>query len=156
MAGLPGSCLAMFCLPFLAALNGDEVLDPAVAIFSICIQQKSLIKLMSQIVSRNHIQAIFVSDESDCILKGQYDMPCHIILYVIPFCRYRAHETNERYLERQRRGESSAIEVLARAGANVNAKDKYGFSPLHYSALRGNHSETVELLSCGNIDIEVG
>ena len=69
--------------------------------------------------------------------------------------RYRAHETNESYLARQRRGEASAIEVLARARANVNAKDKYGFSPLHYSALRGNHSETVELLSCDNIDIEV-
>ena len=58
-------------------------------------------------------------------------------------------------MERQRRGEASAIEVLARAGANVNAKDKYGFSPLHYSALRGNNSETVELLRCHNIEIEV-
>ena len=45
--------------------------------------------------------------------------------------------------------------MLARAGASVNAKDRYGFSPLHYAALRGNHSETVELLNCDGIDIEV-
>ena len=45
--------------------------------------------------------------------------------------------------------------MLARAGASVNAKDRYGFSPLHYAALRGNHSETVELLNCEGIDIEV-
>ena len=45
--------------------------------------------------------------------------------------------------------------MLARAGAAVNAKDRYGFSPLHYAALRGNHSETVELLNCDGINIEV-
>jgi ankyrin repeat protein len=51
--------------------------------------------------------------------------------------------------------EETAISILCRAGAKLSEKDKYGFSPLHYAALRGNETETKQLLACPGIDIEV-
>ena len=44
---------------------------------------------------------------------------------------------------------------LAENGARVNEKDRYGLTPLHYAAMRGNDEATVELLSCKDTDIEV-
>ncbi len=49
----------------------------------------------------------------------------------------------------------SVIMFLASSGARVNEKDKYGLTPLHYAAMRGNEDATVELLTCKGIDIEV-
>ncbi len=49
----------------------------------------------------------------------------------------------------------SVIGYLASVGAKVNAKDKYGLSPLHYAAMRGNEEAMVELLKCKEILIEV-
>jgi len=43
---------------------------------------------------------------------------------------------------------------LSSKGARVNEKDKYGLTPLHYAAMRGNEEAAVELLACENIDIE--
>ncbi len=40
-------------------------------------------------------------------------------------------------------------------GANVNAMDLYGCTPLHYAAIRGNEIATKELLMCKSINIEV-
>ena len=40
--------------------------------------------------------------------------------------------------------------------ANVNARDLYGCTPLHYAAMRGNESAVMQLLTLKNIDIEVG
>lgn len=40
---------------------------------------------------------------------------------------------------------SETAEVLLNAGANVNEKDKYGLTPLHY-AVSNNASETIEVL----------
>lgn len=48
----------------------------------------------------------------------------------------------------------SVIEYLAYKSANVNEKDKYGLSPLHYAAMRGNDDATNELLECAGINIE--
>ena len=50
---------------------------------------------------------------------------------------------------------NSVIFFLASKNARVNDKDKYGLTPLHYAAMRGNDEATVELLSCNGIDIEV-
>ena len=49
----------------------------------------------------------------------------------------------------------SVILYLVKKGADVNVRDKYGLSPLHYAAMRGNEEATKELLSCSGIDLEV-
>lgn len=50
---------------------------------------------------------------------------------------------------------NSVILYLVKMGARVNEKDKYGLTPLHYAAMRGNTDATKELLSCKGVDIEV-
>ena len=40
-------------------------------------------------------------------------------------------------------------------GASVNERDKYGLTPLHHAAMRGNVKEVEQLVDCGGIDIEV-
>ena len=49
----------------------------------------------------------------------------------------------------------SILLYLLEQKANVNAKDLYGCTPLHYAAMRGNESAVSQLLTVKNIDIEV-
>ncbi len=51
--------------------------------------------------------------------------------------------------------DNSVIVYLVSRGANVNIRDIYGCTPLHYAAMRGNEVATKELLSCQGINIEV-
>lgn len=57
--------------------------------------------------------------------------------------------------KRQNRNGDTVILYLARQGADVNNKDKYGLTPLHYAAMRGNEKGVGELLDSKGIDIEV-
>ena len=50
---------------------------------------------------------------------------------------------------------SSVILYMASNGARVNEADRYGLSPLHHAAMRGNDDAAKELLICPDIDIEV-
>ena len=51
--------------------------------------------------------------------------------------------------------DESIILYLLENNANVNARDHYGATPLHYAAQRGNVVAVNDLLSDPNIDIEV-
>ncbi len=51
--------------------------------------------------------------------------------------------------------DNSVIIYLKHAGGDVNARDIYGCTPLHFAAIRGNEVATKELLSCRGINIEV-
>ena len=51
--------------------------------------------------------------------------------------------------------DESIILYLLEHNANINARDYYGATPLHYAAQRGNFVAVKELLSDTNIDIEV-
>ncbi|XP_077977581.1 uncharacterized protein LOC144433145 [Glandiceps talaboti] len=48
----------------------------------------------------------------------------------------------------------SVIQYLVSKGADINAKDIYYSTPLHFTAMRGNDLATRELLQCKGIDIE--
>ena len=50
---------------------------------------------------------------------------------------------------------NSVILFMAHMGARVNEKDKWGLTPLHHAAIRGNDDAANELLFCQGIDIEV-
>ena len=58
--------------------------------------------------------------------------------------------------DKDARPDLPVIALLAQMGACVNAKDKYGLTPLHHAAMRGNVREVEQLLDCGGIDVEVG
>ena len=51
--------------------------------------------------------------------------------------------------------EESVIDVLVANGADVNAKDVYGLTSLHYAAMRGNDQAAQQLLQCPNVNPEV-
>lgn len=51
--------------------------------------------------------------------------------------------------------ENSVVLYLVSKGANLNAPDNYGCTPLHFAAMRGNELVTYELLLCKGINIEV-
>ncbi len=67
----------------------------------------------------------------------------------------KSGRTNQRDYIRKEAKKESAITILAKAGALLNERDRYGFSPLHYAALRGNELETRQLLMCEGTDVEV-
>ena len=41
-------------------------------------------------------------------------------------------------------------------GADLNRKDKYGLTPLHYACMRGNTTATDQLTRYPNTDLELG
>ncbi|XP_071957076.1 transient receptor potential cation channel subfamily A member 1-like isoform X2 [Antedon mediterranea] len=49
---------------------------------------------------------------------------------------------------------SSVIAYLESKGADVNIKDIYGSTPLHFAAMRGNEVAANDLLNCAQINIE--
>ena len=51
--------------------------------------------------------------------------------------------------------EKSVILYLAGQGADVNARDKYGLTPLHYAGMRGNDDAALDLLQLSNTNLEV-
>ena len=51
--------------------------------------------------------------------------------------------------------ERSVILYLAGQGADVNARDKYGLTPLHYAGMRGNDDAALDLLQLSNTNLEV-
>ena len=53
-------------------------------------------------------------------------------------------------------GELSMILLLHSHSADVNAKDKYGQTPLHFAAMTGNLEAAKDLVITCKADVEVG
>ena len=53
------------------------------------------------------------------------------------------------------RANISLLKFLLKNGANINAKDNYGWTPLHQSVRLGNTDAISVLLSISNIDIKI-
>ena len=62
----------------------------------------------------------------------------------------------KQYLEATKPVEESILLYLLEQKANVNAKDFYGSTSLHFAAMRGNVMAVKQLLSQKGINIEVG
>ncbi len=89
-----------------------------------------------------------------CIWKEQ--LPTTSTRYIQLYCSFTFLANNNASEKMVRATVSkSVILYLAAQGARVNEKDKYGLTPLHYAAMRGNEDATKELLACEDIDIEV-
>ncbi|KAI9892857.1 MAG: hypothetical protein M1814_001016 [Vezdaea aestivalis] len=52
------------------------------------------------------------------------------------------------------RGQKTAAQLLLQNGANIEARNKYGWTPLHWAAIKG-HNPSVEVLLNNGADIEV-
>ena len=57
-------------------------------------------------------------------------------------------------LEETFKGDNIILYLVSQS-ADVNVKDDYGLTPLHYAAMRGNAMAAKDLLSCPAINIEV-
>ena len=64
------------------------------------------------------------------------------MLYVIPLQEGMTHSDTTEDLEAQ----SSVIDYLIKQGSDVNVRDIYGQTPLHYACMRGNEVACRELL----------
>lgn len=51
--------------------------------------------------------------------------------------------------------DNNVILYLVSQQADVNTRDDYGQTPLHYAAMRGNEAAAKDLLSCPLINTEV-
>ena len=51
--------------------------------------------------------------------------------------------------------ENSVVLYLVSRGANINERDNYGCTALHFAAMRGNELVTYELIMCKGVNIEV-
>ncbi|ROT68232.1 putative transient receptor potential cation channel subfamily A member 1-like [Penaeus vannamei] len=59
-------------------------------------------------------------------------------------------------LRRRRLSDDSVVRILVECGAEVNSRDIYDQTPLHFAAMRGNDPSARDLLTCPQVDIEVG
>lgn len=69
---------------------------------------------------------------------------CVLVLLLVPIAVF-AQDLNEQLLTAARKGDTAAARALLEKGADVNAKTRYGATPLSYACDRGN-TELVRLL----------
>ena len=71
------------------------------------------------------------------------------------FLSVEKRNSNSFVLRDQLSGSETMILYLLSQKANVNARDSYGSTPLHYAVAKGNPDAVNELLTHPGIDIEV-